>query len=199
MGGGAFRCCFGFFCWRRLSWFRLLRWHPRYVFGLRRRLSWFGRLRWHPCYVFGLLAAPFLAQAFALASVLCLWFAGGAFPGSGFCAGIRAMSLVCWRRLSWFRLLRWHPRYVFGLLVLPLCGAALTFFAAAKKVSKESGLTPPVLVIACGPPSVPTLHAPTRLFAPVASVLAARITRFTLPYHGLRYQMATAAQVANCV
>src|ERR1700743_3092013 len=30
-----------------------------------------------------------------------------------------------------------------GLLALPLCGAALTFFAAAKKVSKESGLTPP--------------------------------------------------------
>ncbi len=29
-----------------------------------------------------------------------------------------------------------------GLLALPLCGAALTFFAAAKKVSKESGLTP---------------------------------------------------------
>ena len=26
--------------------------------------------------------------------------------------------------------------------MLPLCGAALTFFAAAKKVSKESGLTP---------------------------------------------------------
>ncbi|RFU47441.1 hypothetical protein D0B32_15125 [Paraburkholderia sp. DHOC27] len=34
------------------------------------------------------------------------------------------------------------PCFVFGLLVLPLCGAALTFFAAAKKVSKESGLTP---------------------------------------------------------
>jgi hypothetical protein len=32
-----------------------------------------------------------------------------------------------------------------GLLALPLCGAALTFFAAAKKVSKESGLTPPIL------------------------------------------------------
>jgi hypothetical protein len=32
---------------------------------------------------------------------------------------------------------------VIGLLGLPLCGAALTFFAAAKKVSKESGLTPP--------------------------------------------------------
>jgi hypothetical protein len=32
------------------------------------------------------------------------------------------------------------PCFVGGLLVLPLCGAALTFFAAAKKVSKESGL-----------------------------------------------------------
>ncbi|WP_157694810.1 hypothetical protein [Caballeronia fortuita] len=29
-------------------------------------------------------------------------------------------------------------RFRFGLLALPLCGAALTFFAAAKKVSKES-------------------------------------------------------------
>ncbi|MEW6346757.1 MAG: hypothetical protein AB1704_39525 [Pseudomonadota bacterium] len=34
------------------------------------------------------------------------------------------------------------PCFVFGLLALPLCGAALTFFAAAKKVSKESGLQP---------------------------------------------------------
>jgi hypothetical protein len=33
--------------------------------------------------------------------------------------------------------------FVIGLLALPLCGAALTFFAAAKKVSKESGLKPP--------------------------------------------------------
>jgi hypothetical protein len=32
------------------------------------------------------------------------------------------------------------PCFAFGLLALPLCGAALTFFAAAKKVSKESGL-----------------------------------------------------------
>ncbi|MBN3766709.1 hypothetical protein [Burkholderia sp. Ac-20365] len=49
---------------------------------------------------------------------------------------------------------RWFGFYGFfagirGLLsvvqALPLCGAALTFFAAAKKVSKESGLTPPVL------------------------------------------------------
>ena len=32
------------------------------------------------------------------------------------------------------------PCIVIGLLASPLCGAALTFFAAAKKVSKESGL-----------------------------------------------------------
>ena len=37
------------------------------------------------------------------------------------------------------------PCIVIGLLASPLCGAALTFFAAAKKVSKESGLTPPIL------------------------------------------------------
>ena len=35
------------------------------------------------------------------------------------------------------------PCFLDGLLASPLCGAALTFFAAAKKVSKESGLTPP--------------------------------------------------------
>jgi hypothetical protein len=32
------------------------------------------------------------------------------------------------------------PCILVGLLASPLCGAALTFFAAAKKVSKESGL-----------------------------------------------------------
>ncbi|NIF79020.1 hypothetical protein F3J20_16780 [Paraburkholderia sp. Cy-641] len=32
-----------------------------------------------------------------------------------------------------------------GLLALPLCGAAPTFFAAAKKVGKESSFTPPAL------------------------------------------------------
>jgi hypothetical protein len=35
------------------------------------------------------------------------------------------------------------PCFLIGILALPLCGAALTFFAAAKKVSKESGLKPP--------------------------------------------------------
>jgi hypothetical protein len=31
------------------------------------------------------------------------------------------------------------PCFLFGLFALPLCGAAPTFFAAAKKVGKESG------------------------------------------------------------
>ena len=37
------------------------------------------------------------------------------------------------------------PRCRAGAHALPLSGAGLTFFAAAKKVSKESGLTPPIL------------------------------------------------------
>ncbi|CAG9212050.1 hypothetical protein PSAB6_30211 [Paraburkholderia sabiae] len=39
---------------------------------------------------------------------------------------------------------RWHPRIRIGLLASPLCGAAVTFVAAAKKVTKESGFKPPV-------------------------------------------------------
>jgi hypothetical protein len=42
--------------------------------------------------------------------------------------------------------LRWHPLYVIGLFVLPLCGAAVTFFAAAKKATKESSFKPSVPV-----------------------------------------------------
>jgi hypothetical protein len=56
-------------------------------------------------------------------------------------------------------LLRWHPRCVSGLLALPLCGAALTFFAAAKKVSKESGLTPPMLDDYPRALNVPVFHS----------------------------------------
>ncbi|MDR5766193.1 hypothetical protein, partial [Caballeronia sp. LZ028] len=36
-------------------------------------------------------------------------------------------------------------RFRVGLLALPLCGAALTFFAAAKKVSKESSSSRPAV------------------------------------------------------
>ncbi|MBN3763946.1 hypothetical protein [Burkholderia sp. Ac-20365] len=64
---------------------------------------------------------------------------------------------LVWFGLVWFGLVlscdafvvcfcfRWHPRSAYAAQALPLCGAALTFFAAAKKVSKESGLTPPAL------------------------------------------------------
>ncbi|MEM5342034.1 hypothetical protein [Paraburkholderia azotifigens] len=38
----------------------------------------------------------------------------------------------------WFLGFCWRPRFRIGLLALPLCGAAVTFFAAAKKVTKES-------------------------------------------------------------
>jgi hypothetical protein len=36
----------------------------------------------------------------------------------------------------WFLLLvllRWHPRFAFGLLALPLCGAAPTFLCSGKE------------------------------------------------------------------
>jgi hypothetical protein len=35
----------------------------------------------------------------------------------------------------------------FGLFALPLSGAGLTFFAAAKKVSKESSFPTPILAM----------------------------------------------------
>ena len=60
--------------------------------------------------------------------------------------------LVFW---FWFCVLWRHPRFAFVIHALPLCGAALTFFAAAKKVSKESGLTPPARVPTHGPPTSP--------------------------------------------
>ncbi|CAL8473713.1 protein of unknown function [Caballeronia sp. S22] len=40
-------------------------------------------------------------------------------------------------------------RFRVGLLALPLCGAAVTFFAAAKKVTKETAI-----------PSLSTSHRP---------------------------------------
>jgi hypothetical protein len=37
--------------------------------------------------------------------------------------------------------------FLSGLLALPLSGAGLTFFAAAKKVSKESSFPTPILAM----------------------------------------------------
>ena len=56
----------------------------------------------------------------------------------------------------WFR---WHPRGGAGAQAMPLSGAGLTFFAAAKKVSKESGLTP--LALRCPSRSI-TGNGPRR-------------------------------------
>jgi hypothetical protein len=39
--------------------------------------------------------------------------------------------------------LLWNACIRVGLLALPLCGAAVTFFAAAKKVTKESSFSHP--------------------------------------------------------
>ncbi|SIT38662.1 hypothetical protein BN2476_180001 [Paraburkholderia piptadeniae] len=67
---------------------------------------------------------------------------------------------------------------------MPLCGAALTFFAAAKKVSKESGLTPPVLDLYPRALSGPILRAAVCSLMFVANTLAKRLTRFKLVWHG---------------
>jgi hypothetical protein len=57
--------------------------------------------------------------------------------------GVRDRALVFLPAAPWFfgfTGVLAFPCIVIGLLASPLCGAALTFFAAAKKVSKESGL-----------------------------------------------------------
>jgi hypothetical protein len=51
----------------------------------------------------------------------------------------------CLRRLM--RLGSYETCIGFGLFALPLSGAGLTFFAAAKKVSKESSFPPPMLAM----------------------------------------------------
>ncbi|AXE91083.1 hypothetical protein CUJ90_00975 [Paraburkholderia terricola] len=52
--------------------------------------------------------------------------------------GLGLLGLGCWAWFVGLGLLAF-PCFVSGLLALPLCGAAPTFFAAAKKVGKESG------------------------------------------------------------
>jgi hypothetical protein len=82
---------------------------------------------------------------------------------------------------------RWHPRWRLAARALPLCGAAPTFFAAAaaaKKVGKESGLTPLILVFCPRARNVPVIHTTMCSFGPVANVLAKRLTGFKRPYEG---------------
>src|SRR6516225_8015474 len=86
----------------------------------------------------------------------------------------------------------WHPRLAFGSLVLPLCGAALTFFAAAKKVSKESGLTPPILDRYPRDPVVPVLCAAACLRKFVANASNKCLTRFKLSCRHQRQRKSSA-------
>ncbi|WP_193727763.1 hypothetical protein [Paraburkholderia franconis] len=83
-----------------------------------------------------------------------------------------------------FMACRRHPRLRLAARALPLCGAALTFFAAAKKVSKESGLTPPVLDTYPRALNVPVFLAPMCWLAFVANAPAKRLTRFMQVWHG---------------
>ena len=66
----------------------------------------------------------------------------------------------------------------FAARALPLCGAALTFFAAAKKVSKESGLTPPILDHYPRALNVPMRRTKSYMPGFVANVLGNSLTRF---------------------
>ena len=66
----------------------------------------------------------------------------GFLPAGRFGCALGGLAFPCFHGGPFSGMLAF-PCFHGGLLALPLCGAALTFFAAAKKVSKESGLTPP--------------------------------------------------------
>jgi hypothetical protein len=98
------------------------------------------------------------------------------------CGGL-GLRVVCFAR-CWLIAVLAFPCFVSGLLASPLCGAALTFFAAAKKVSKESGLTPPArsetprTLTRSGPNTRPALaHSPFRDKALIHPVRALRARR----------------------
>ncbi|WP_143062178.1 hypothetical protein [Paraburkholderia diazotrophica] len=92
-----------------------------------------------------------------------------------FVAGMREyVRSLCPSRASAMRL---------AARALPLCGAALTFFAAAKKVSKESGLTPPMLDLYPRALNVPIVRTAVCWLVFVANVLAKRLTRFMHVWH----------------
>ncbi|WP_106858138.1 hypothetical protein [Caballeronia novacaledonica] len=77
-------------------------------------------------------------KAFGLRRIaVCYWSIGVA-P----CAGRQVFLLLLKEGTSGFFA---GSRFGFGLLVLPLCGAAVTFFAAAKKVTKESSFFRPAV------------------------------------------------------
>ncbi|PZR39446.1 MAG: hypothetical protein DI523_36705 [Paraburkholderia fungorum] len=77
------------------------------------------------------------AALFVVGPVLWLCFVSGLFWGWSF--GLLVFPCFVCGLFGFGVGLLAFPCFLIGLLALPLCGAALTFFAAAKKVSKESG------------------------------------------------------------
>jgi hypothetical protein len=76
---------------------------------------------------------------------------------------------------------------VFGLLALPLSGAGLTFFAAAKKVSKESSFPTPIL--ASRRQTVPSEWSNRgSVVSGVSSLLACRKGAHVAPLRGVDQQ-----------
>ncbi|ALL62951.1 hypothetical protein K788_0006702 [Paraburkholderia caribensis MBA4] len=75
------------------------------------------------------------------------------------CTGRDLVLVLVARGAWWFAfVLYWHPRCVSLFHASPLCGAALTFFAAAKKVGKESGSHRQPLFLSTGPQRPRTSH-----------------------------------------
>jgi hypothetical protein len=75
-------------------------------------------------------------MVFCLRALGCLSACGGGFF-LDFGWGLAIWLVVCVPAALAF------PCVLIGLLVLPLCGAALTFFAAAKKDKQRKRLNPP--------------------------------------------------------
>src|SRR6201994_3145472 len=93
--------------------------------------------------------------------------------------------------------LRWHPLFAFGLLALPLCGAAVTFFAAAKKVTKETASHRPRSHARW--PCLPAVDG-TRLSVALEGLtgLGSRTVRHIAPHHKLvQHQIAPARFAAD--
>ena len=126
-------------------------------------------------WVFGFVVPMLGLLVFALASAWRLRGASVAPVRGGTRFGLSCdAGLVCF-------CFRWHPRYAFVLQALPLCGAALTFFAAAKKVSKESGSHRKLLLLPEGPQRVLSFTRQPLRSMPVASAPNNRLTHFNHP------------------
>jgi hypothetical protein len=65
--------------------------------------------------------------------------------------------------------------------VAPVRGGTYFSLPPQRKVGKRKRLTPPVLLLACGPPTGPTLHTAAFLFAFVANASNDRLTHFKHP------------------